>query len=59
MVKRDYTPTYTDEDDITMSWRPSYVYASADAWNAVVALEVLDTPVAGMKHKPITMTLKY
>lgn len=59
MVKRDYTPTFTDEDDMTMSWRPSYVYASTDAWNAVVSLEVLDVPMAGMKHKPITMTLKY
>ncbi len=58
MVKRDYTPTYTDDLDMK-SWRPSYVYASADAWNAVVSLEVLDAPVAGMKHKPITMTLKY
>ena len=59
MVQRDYTPTYTDESDISRSWRPSYVYASSQAWNTIVSLDVSDEPVAGMKHKPVIMTLKY
>ena len=59
MVQRDFTPTYTDPEDLSRSWRPSYVYASAEAWNAVVALDILEVPVAGMKHKPLRMTLKY
>ena len=59
MVQRDYTPTYTDESDMSVSWRPSYVYASTQAWSTVVSLEVLDEPVIGMKHKPFIMTLKY
>ena len=59
MVKRDYIPTYTDESDMSISWRPSYVYASPQAWSAVISLEVLDEPIMGMKHKPFIMTLKY
>ena len=59
MVQRNYIPTYTDESDMSRSWRPSYVYASSQAWNAVVSLDVLDVPIAGMKHKPFILTLKY
>ena len=59
MVQRNYIPTYTDESDMSRSWRPSYVYASYQAWNAVVSLDVLDVPIAGMKHKPFILTLKY
>lgn len=57
MVSRDYTPTYTDAEG--RSWRPSYVYASTEAWNAVTSVEVLDYPSDGMKHKPVKVTLKY
>ena len=57
MVARDYTPTYTDGEE--RSWRPSYVYASTEAWNAVTSVEVLDCPSGGMKHKPVKVTLKY
>ena len=57
MVKRDFSPTYTDDEG--KSWRPSYVYASTEAWNAVTGVEVLDCPLFGMKHKPVKVTLKY
>ncbi len=54
MVNRSFTSTWTD----TESWRPDYVYASTDAWNATTAVELINGP-AGAAHKAIRLTLKY
>ena len=56
MSHRGFNPTYTDGN---RSWRADYVYASTSLWNAATMVRVLDAPFAGMKHKPIEITVKY
>lgn len=57
MTKRDFSETYTD--DHGKSWRPSYVYASTESWNAVIDVQIVDLPLSSMKHKPFRISLKY
>lgn len=57
MKMQDYVTTYTDENGF--SYAADYVYVSATLLPKVYDVEVLACPLAGMKHNPIRLTLKF
>lgn len=57
MSERNYFSTWTDSEG--HSYSADYVYVSRSVLNSLYAVEVLDAPLAGMAHKPISITLKY
>lgn len=57
MSKRNYFSTWTDSQG--QSYSADYVYVSRSVLNYVYAVEVIDAPLTGMAHKPISITLKY
>lgn len=57
LTYRDYLTTWTSPEG--NSYMADYVYVSRDVLALVYAVEILEKPVAGMKHNPIKVTLKY
>lgn len=57
MRMQDYVVTYTDEEGYPYS--ADYVYVSSSLLAKIYDVELLDCPIAGMKHNPIRITLKY
>lgn len=57
LTYRDYITTWTSPEG--NSYMADYVYVSRDVLALVYAVEILERPVAGMKHNPLKVTLKY
>lgn len=56
MKLQDYTVTYTDSEN--RSYQADYMYVSSTLLSDVLDVELL-SPVYGMSHKPVKITLKY
>ncbi len=56
MKRQDYTVTYTDAGN--RSYQADYMYVSSTLLSDVLDVELL-SPVYGMSHSPVKITLKY
>lgn len=57
MKTRGWVETYTDEDG--HNWQADYMYVSGALLDKVSSIDILPVPVPGMRHKPLSLVLKY
>ena len=56
MAQRNYLVTYTENGH---SWAADYLYVSSEVLSKVSSAQIMDIPLPGMSHHPLSITLNY